>query len=198
TYDTNGYPLPPGQPWTVDLIDESRIIADAKVARKAGADVVVVSVHWGTEWQDAPDDRQLTLARTLTASRTDGRPDIDLILGTHAHVPQAYEKVNGTWVVYGMGDQIAGEMFNHQGAQDARGNESTVARFTFAPPARAGGRWEVRKAEFVPQMFDVDAGRVVDLNKALAQGAGVQGVRDRIRDVVLSRGAAEDGLVMGE
>ncbi|MDX3312525.1 CapA family protein [Streptomyces sp. NPDC054884] len=198
TYDTNGYPLPPGQPWTVDLIDENRILADAKVARKAGADVVVVSVHWGTEWQDAPDDRQLTLARALTASRTDGRPDIDLILGTHAHVPQAYEKVNGTWVVYGMGDQIAGEMVNHQGAQDARGNQSTVARFTFAPPARAGGRWEVRRAEFVPQMFDVDAGRVVDLNKALAQGAGVRGVRDRIRDVVLSRGAAKDGLVMGE
>ncbi|WP_327319689.1 CapA family protein [Streptomyces sp. NBC_01235] len=198
TYDTNGYPAPPGQPWAVNLIDENRIVADARAARKAGADVVVVSVHWGTEWQDGPDDRQLTLARTLTASRTDGRPDIDLILGTHAHVPQAYEKVNGTWVVYGMGDQIAGEMFNPQGVQDPRGNQSTVARFTFAPPARHGGRWKVRKAEFVPQMFDIDAGRVVDLNKALAHGADVEGVRDRIRDVVLSRGAAKDGLVMGE
>ncbi|MFH0172739.1 CapA family protein [Streptomyces cacaoi] len=198
TYDTNGHLVPPGQPWTVNLLDENRILADAKAARKAGADVVVVSVHWGTEWQDAPDDRQLTLARTLTASRTGGRPDIDLILGTHAHVPQAYEKVNGTWVVYGMGDQIAGEMFNHQGVQDPRGNQSTVARFTFAPPARRGGRWEVRKAEFVPQLFDIDAGRVVDIDKALAQGAGVEGVRDRIREVVLGRGAAKDGLVMGK
>ncbi|WP_093771091.1 CapA family protein [Streptomyces sp. yr375] len=198
TYDTNGYPFPPGQPWTVNLIDENRIVADARAARKAGADVVVVSLHWGTEWQDAPDDRQLTLARTLTASRTDGRPDIDLILGTHAHVPQAYEKVNGTWVVYGMGDQIAGEMSNYQGVQDPRGNQSTIARFTFAPPTRHGARWEVRKAEFVPQMFDIDAGRVINLNQALTQGAGVEGVRDRIRDVVLSRGAAKDGLVMGE
>lgn len=198
TNDTAGHPLPQGQPWTVNVIDAGRILADAKAARKAGADVVVVSLHWGTEWQDAPDDRQLTLARTLTASRTDGRPDIDLIVGTHAHVPQAYEKVNGTWVVYGLGDQIAGEMFNQQGLQDARGNQSTVARFTFAPPARRGGRWEVRRAEFLPQMFDIDAGRVVDLGKALAQGAGVQGVRDRVRSVVLSRGAAADGLVMGE
>ncbi|MFJ8105935.1 CapA family protein [Streptomyces sp. NPDC096132] len=197
TYGTSS-PVPQGQPWTVDLLDENRIRADAKAARKAGADVVVVSLHWGTEWQDAPDDRQLAVARTLTASRTGDRPDIDLILGTHAHVPQAYEKVNGTWVVYGMGDQIAGEMFNLQGVQDPRGNESTVARFTFVPPARAGGRWEVARAEFVPQQFDVDAGRVVDLNEALARGAGVQGVRDRIRDVVLSRGAAKDGLVMGE
>ncbi|MFJ6726203.1 CapA family protein [Streptomyces sp. NPDC091281] len=198
TYDTGGLPLPEGQPWAVGLIDENRVLGDARLARQRGADVVVVSLHWGTAWQDAPDDRQLGLARTLTASRTDGRPDIDLVLGTHAHVPQAYEKVNGTWVVYGLGDQVAGQTTNTAGALDPRGNQSTVARFTFAPPAEEGGRWQVRRAEFLPQLFDVDAGRVVDLNKALAQGAGVQGVRDRIRDVVLSRGAAKDGLVMGE
>ncbi|EDY58770.2 MULTISPECIES: CapA family protein [Streptomyces] len=198
TYDTNGFPLPQGQPWAVNLMDENRILADARAARKAGADVVVVSLHWGTEWQDAPDEQQVALARDLTAARTGGRPDVDLILGTHAHVPQAYEKVNGTWVVYGMGDQIAGEMFNHEGAQDPRGNQSTLGRFTFAPPARPGERWRVAKAEFVPQMFDVDAGRVVNLNQAIAQGADVEGVRDRIREVVLSRGAAEDGLTMGQ
>jgi poly-gamma-glutamate synthesis protein (capsule biosynthesis protein) len=197
TYDTNGFPLPQEQPWAVNLIDENKIVADARAARKAGADVVVVSLHWGTEWQDAPDERQLTLARALTAARTAGRPDIDLILGTHAHVPQAYEKVNGTWVIYGMGDQIAGEMFNYGGAQDPRGNQSTLGRFTFAPPARPGERWRVTKAEFVPQWFDVDAGRVVNLNQALAQGADVRAVRDRIREVVLSRGAAQDGLTMG-
>ncbi|OSC45555.1 hypothetical protein B5181_43040, partial [Streptomyces sp. 4F] len=84
----------------------------------AGADVVVVSLHWGTEWQDEPDQDQLTLARSLTAARTGDRPAVDLILGTHAHVPQAYEKVNGTWVVYGMGDQIAGEMINDVGERD--------------------------------------------------------------------------------
>ncbi|MGW0914500.1 CapA family protein [Streptomyces sp. NPDC002784] len=198
TYGTNGYPLPPGQPWAVNLIDEGRILADARAARRAGADVVVVSLHWGTEWQDEPDRQQLTLARSLTAARTGDGPAVDLILGTHAHVPQAYEKVNGTWVIYGMGDQIAGQMFNHAGSPDPRGNQSTLGRFTFAPPKRPGGRWEVAKAEFVPQLFDVDAGRVVNLNQALGQGADVTGVRDRIRDVVFSRGAAEDGLVMGE
>jgi poly-gamma-glutamate synthesis protein (capsule biosynthesis protein) len=198
TYGVNGFPMPPGQPWAVNLIDEDRIVADARAARKAGADVVVVSLHWGTEWQDAPDGDQVALARGLTAARTGDRPDIDLILGTHAHVPQAYEKVNGTWVVYGMGDQVAGAMYNRQGVQDPRGNQSTLGRFTFAPPAERGGRWEVTRAEFIPQLFDIDAGRVIDLNRAIAQGAELSGVRDRIRDVVLSRGAAEDGLVMGE
>ncbi|MFE9675405.1 CapA family protein [Streptomyces sp. NPDC006259] len=198
TYDTDGVPLPEGQPWAVSLIDENKIVADARNARRAGADVVVVSLHWGTPWQDAPDDRQLTLAGALTASRTGDRPDIDLILGGHAHVPQAYEKVNGTWVVYGLGDQVAGETPNPAGVVDPRANQSSVARFTFAPPARPGARWEVTKAAFVPGLFDLDAGRVVDLDRALAQGADVQGVRDRIRDLVLSRGAAQDGLVTGE
>ncbi|MGW6529084.1 CapA family protein [Streptomyces venezuelae] len=198
TYGTNGYPLPKGKPWTVDLIDRDKIVADARAARKAGADVVVVSLHWGSEWQDAPDKQQLRLGKQLTASRTDGRPDIDLILGTHAHVPQAYEKVNGTWVVYGMGDQVAGDMINHEGAHDPRGNQGTIGRFTFAPPAEPGARWRVKKAEFLPMLFDTDSVRVVNLNTALDRGADVSDVRDRIRRVVLSRGAGKDGLVMGK
>ncbi|MFE5792583.1 CapA family protein [Streptomyces sp. NPDC056503] len=198
TYDTNGYPLPEGQPWAVNLLDEGKVIADARAARAAGADVVVVSVHWGSEWQTEPDERQLSLARSLTASRTGGRPDIDVIVGTHAHVPQAFEKVNGTWVIYGMGDQIAGDMINHQGAFDPRGNQSSVGRFTFAPPKTPGARWEVTKAEFVPQWFDTGRGRVVNLGAADGSDPRHPGIRETIRQVVLGRGAAKDGLTMGK
>jgi len=203
TYGTNDIPLPAEQPWAVNLIDKDRIVADARRARKAGADVVVVSLHWGTEWQDAPDDLQLGLGRELTASRTGGRPDIDLILGTHAHVPQAYEKVNGTWIVYGMGDQVAGAMVNHEGVQDRRANESSMGRFTFEPPAEPGQRWAVEKAEFIPQWFDPHLGRVVGLDTEAsaadtAVGGRLREIRDRIHGAVLSRGAAQDGLVAGK
>lgn len=197
-YGTNGIPVPQGRPWLVNLINPERILADARAARRAGADVVVVSMHWGTEWQDAPDAQQLRLAERLTAARTGARPDIDLVLGTHAHIPQAYEKLHGTWVVYGMGDQIAGDMVNYAGEHDPRGNESTLARFTFAPPAHRGERWRVTKAEFIPQWFDTAAGRVVNLNAAIARGRALAPVRDRIRTVVLSRGAGQAGLVMGQ
>lgn len=199
TYGTNDVPLPEGRPWAVNLIDEQRIVDDARAARRAGADVVAVSLHWGTEWQDEPDDKQLALGRALTAATSGGRPDIDLILGTHAHVPQAYEKVNGTWIIYGMGDQIAGAMINYEGAQDPRGNQSSMGRFTFAPPAAPGERWTVTKAEFVPQWYDTATGRIVSLNAAIDEGAGHhRAVRDRIRDIVLGRGAAADGLLMGK
>lgn len=42
-------------------------------------------------------------------------------------------------------------------------------------------------------------GRVVDLDSVIeaGAGAGVTAVRDRIREIVLSRGAAQDGLVTG-
>lgn len=200
TYGTNGNPTPRDKPWAVNITDPERIVSDARRARRAGADVVVVSLHWGTEWQDAPDATQRRLARELTASRSAGAPDVDLILGTHAHVPQAYEKVNGTWVVYGMGDQIAGQMINNAGEQDPRGNQGTIGRFTFSPPEPGSARWQVAKAEFLPQLMDHDRTgppRVVDLNAELAAGDAPERylrVRDRISGVVLSRGAGADGL----
>ncbi|MFE7378766.1 CapA family protein [Streptomyces zhihengii] len=200
TYGTNDIPLPEDRPWSVALIDEQRIVDDARAARRAGADVVVVSLHWGTEWQNAVDEQQLSLGRALTAAATDGRPDIDLLLGTHAHVPQAYEKVGGTWVVYGMGDQIAGAMINYEGVQDPRGNQGSIARFTFSPPAKPGARWEVTRAEYVPQWMDTAAGRVVNLSDVIAKGSARPEHHTALAAVtsaVLGRGAAEDGLVMG-
>ncbi|MFH8404030.1 CapA family protein [Streptomyces sp. NPDC018019] len=185
TYGTNGVPLPPGKPWSVNVIDTGRIIADARAARRAGADVVVVSPHWGTEYQTAPDAQQLKVAKALTGARTGGRPDIDLVIGTHAHTPQPYEKLAGTWVVYGMGDQIAGIM------ESPRGNWGTIARFRFEPPAGEGRRWRVTKAEFVPQLSAHGPPlRMVNL-AATGQFADV---RQGIREAVLSRGAEADGL----
>ncbi|WP_433573067.1 CapA family protein [Streptomyces sp. CA-251247] len=202
TYGLDAAQHPGGQPWAVALIDEERIIADVRAARRAGADVVLVSLHWGTAWQTAPDERQLALAGALTASKTAGRPDIDLIVGAHAHVPQAYEKVNGTWVVYGTGDQLAGAGVGagHDGQRDPRGDRATIGRFTFAPPARPGERWEVAKAEFVPQWMDAAAGRVVNTAGAPAKGADRDErveAKEAVSAAVLSRGAAADGLTMG-
>ncbi|MFG3045092.1 CapA family protein [Streptomyces sp. NPDC048241] len=188
-YDTTG------QSGAVDPADAGRIAAAARAARQAGADVVVLSVNWGSAWQDTPDAGQVTLAKQLTAAKTAGRPDIDLVLGDHAHVPQPFEKVNGTWVVYGMGDQIAD---GGAGAGEWRGNESTLARFTFAPPAKPGGRWEVRSAEFLPQVYDLDAGRAIDMNRAIAAGADLAATRDRVAHTVLGRNATKAGLTMAQ
>ncbi len=188
TYGTEDDLDPETPPWSVNLLDEEKIIEDARAARRAGADVVVVSPYWGTEYRTAPDEQQLELARSLTASETDGRPDVDLIVGTHAHTPQPYEKVNGTWVVYGLGDQLSGAM------KQPRGNWGTLARFRFAPPRRTGGRWRVTGAEYVPQL--AEQGKRVRMRNLARTRAHAQ-IRDEISRAVLSRGAAADGLTMG-
>lgn len=201
TYGTNkgqdkrGVLLRGARPWVVNLIDPDTILADARAARRSGADVVVVSMHWGTEWQEAPDEQQLTLAQELTAARTGEQRDIDLLLGTHAHVPQPYEKVNGTWVVYGMGDQLAGEM------SDPRGSMGSTARFHFTPPRQGESEWAVERAEFIPHLVVSEPRfRLVNLARPLASGV-VHTERTRARNLVtravLSRGAAKDGLRLG-
>ncbi|MFD3695854.1 CapA family protein [Streptomyces sp. NPDC058646] len=203
TYGTNGIPLPPDKPWAVNLIDRDRIIADARAARAAGAQVVVLSIHWGTEWQTAPDQQQRELAQALTASRgADGLADIDLIIGTHNHVPQLYEKINGTWVVFGMGDQVA----SFTPADKLRGNQSSVPRFTFAPAAAHPGRWEVVKAEYLTQYSDMGPPfRVVcascsasDSTLPEAKRAEYARIDRQVTEAVMSRGAGGQGLTHAE
>ncbi|MCX4442888.1 CapA family protein [Streptomyces albidoflavus] len=186
--------VPPGKPYLVDQLDPDQVVADARNARAAGADVVIASVHWGTEWQEAPDRQQREVARQLTASRSQGRRDIDLILGTHAHVPQAYEKVNGTWVVYGMGDQVAGEM------TDPRGQLGSAARFTFTEPREPGAAWQVTSAEYIPHRMANDPLRLVNLPRATERPTPDPedtAALAAVRKAVLSRGADQDGLRMG-
>ncbi|MFF7242305.1 CapA family protein [Embleya sp. NPDC008237] len=194
TYDTNGIPLPEGKPWSVNVIDKDRMIAQARAARAAGAELVLLSVHWGTEWQREPDAQQRALAKELTASTNNGVKDVDLIIGTHNHVPQAYEKVNGTWVIYGMGDELANF------PDKPRGNYSSAGLFTFSRDA--AGKWSVTDARFRPLYSHPGPPfRILDVNKALADPATpadtralLETARSTVVDAVLSEGAAGAGL----
>lgn len=138
TYGLNGFPLPEGRPWSVSMWDADNLLAQAARARRAGADVVVVHLHGGNEYDHLPNADQVALVERLTAS-----PDVDLVLGEHAHVVQPITKVNGTWVVYGMGNMVA-----QQEVERPRTYEGITVRFTFTE--RRGGGFEVSEAAYVP------------------------------------------------
>src|SRR5918996_143018 len=140
TYSFNGVPPPNGQAWRSNPIDEAKIVADAAAARARGADVVVVSLHWGDEYRHEPNAQQLDLAPRLIRS-----PDIDLLLGHHAHVVQPLERIDGEWVVYGLGNLVA-----HHDTLGAANEEGLLVRFTFTEPDRPAGRWRVNAAEYAP------------------------------------------------
>jgi poly-gamma-glutamate synthesis protein (capsule biosynthesis protein) len=189
TYGFNGVDPPGGQAWRSNPIDEARILADAARARAAGADVVVVALHWGLEYQHEPTDQQRTLGPTLVRS-----PDVDLVLGHHAHVVQPVEHVDGEWVVYGMGNFVA-----HQSTARPRTEEGLLMRFTFTEGA-AG--WRATAAEYAPLLVERAAPpvRLVDVGAALAAGgeparrARLQQAWDTSVSVVGSLGAPDHGL----
>ena len=102
TFSYNGLSLPDDQQWRSAIIDPERILLDAKKARELGAQVVIVSMHWGTEKDPRPNAMQTTIAERLTASGL-----IDLIVGHHAHVVQPIAQLNGVWVFYGLGNVLS-------------------------------------------------------------------------------------------
>jgi poly-gamma-glutamate synthesis protein (capsule biosynthesis protein) len=102
TFSYNGLALPQDQEWRSALIDTDRILRDAKTARQLGAEVVIVSMHWGNEMSHQLNSQQISVADALTKSG-----DVDLIVGHHAHVVQPIEKVNSVWVMYGMGNVLS-------------------------------------------------------------------------------------------
>ncbi len=108
TYSLNGFRLPAGKDYLVDLIDPDVIEQRAAEARSAGAQIVVVSMHWGDEYRSTPSRYQDDLANRLMA-----HPDIDLIVGHHAHVVQPIEKRGRAndpgVVVFGMGNFLSNQ-----------------------------------------------------------------------------------------
>ena len=103
TYGFDYGRLPADEPWRANVIKPQRIIADAKAVRAKGADVVILSLHWGnTQWiKQSPF--QLSVAEEVTRSG-----QVDLIIGAHTHLIQPISQVNGVWVVWGMGDLLLG------------------------------------------------------------------------------------------
>src|SRR5918994_3220686 len=102
TQMTNGIALP--HAWSVNLASARRILRDARRARRAGARVVIVNLHWGTEYAHAPDAFQTALARRLGRSRA-----ITAVVGQHAHVVQPIRRVGRTWVVFGTGNLLSNQ-----------------------------------------------------------------------------------------
>jgi len=151
TFSLNGVPLPAGREWSVDvadLPDVEGVLAAAARARAAGADVVVASLHCCLEYDDDPTATQVAAVRALLAS-----PDVDLVLGHHAHVVQPFERIGDEWAAYGLG--------NHLAEHSTRGyptEDSVAARFTFT--RGPDGRFTVSQAEAVPLRIEIGDGAV--------------------------------------
>ena len=99
---TNGIPSP--RPWSVNRANAAQILSDARRARRDGAQVVIVNIHWGDQYTAQPSSFQLQLASTLTRS-----PDITAVVGQHVHIVQPIRIIHGKLVVFGEGNLISNQ-----------------------------------------------------------------------------------------
>src|SRR5439155_5474418 len=101
-YGDNGFPL--SHPWSDNIISLPRVVADAKRARRSGAQLTIVNFHWGTEYEHAPNDQQVDTSRYLLKRRL-----VDVIVGQHVHVVQPIARIARRFVVYGEGNLISNQ-----------------------------------------------------------------------------------------
>ncbi len=122
-------------------IDMAAAAQAIRSARAQGAEVVV-SVHWGVEYQSGASDRQKALAQQFAEAGA------ALVLGTHPHVLQPADWIptarGKTLVLYSLGNAL----FDQPGLPDTR--QSALVLVTLDSQG-------VRSARAVP--FEIDVGR---------------------------------------
>lgn len=89
TYGTNGYTLAEGSDLVIPYIDEGTIRRQAALAKQKG-DIVIASMHWGTDSAIKIDDSQKKTAKVLADC------GVDVIIGTHSHTLQGVEWITST------------------------------------------------------------------------------------------------------
>ena len=192
TYSLNGFVMPDDQQFLVDLIEPDQIIAEAALAKEAGAEFVIVSLHWGNEYQHTPSAAQDQWLSEILPS-----DEVDLVIGHHAHVVQPVDKVDDEWVVFGLGNFLSNQSVN---CCVAASQDGMIAHVSLLENEL--GRIEVEAVSYTPTWVDRSEGYVI----RVANGEpGREGIADtlaasavRTAEVVMSRLGPADGLTVAE
>ncbi len=129
-------------------------LAAVQAARTAGAEAVIFSLHWGVEYETAPQQRMIDEAHALMEG------GVDMLLGHHPHVLQpveAYETRDGrvAAVIYSLGNFISNQSrFYRAGiSQDSVGDtrDGAILRFTLLRKDYGKGNKRVELAELSAQ-----------------------------------------------
>jgi hypothetical protein len=90
------------------VLEPDRVLEEAAAARASGADIVLLSVHWGVEYDTAPQPRQVRTAHRLIEG------GVDALIGHHPHVLQPFEVVEAEdgrrgLIVYSLGNLVSNQ-----------------------------------------------------------------------------------------
>jgi poly-gamma-glutamate synthesis protein (capsule biosynthesis protein) len=159
TYGFNGFERDADKAWSANLIDAAAIIAEAKLARSQGAEIVITKLHWGAEYTNKANEYQTTLAQQLADSG-----QIDLLDGSHSHSVQPITQIGNTLVAYSHGNFVAA----HREPTTIK-SEGLVTRWEFVEDT--SGKFSLSCVQDIPTLIrDNRPVRVIDVNKALETG----------------------------
>ena len=100
---TNGLIVPTGKEYLVNVYDKDKVKEDIE-KYKDKVDLLIVSMHWGTEYMTYPTNEQKEMAKYLADL------GVDLIIGTHPHVIEPIEYIDDTLVIYSLGNFISSQV----------------------------------------------------------------------------------------
>ena len=103
TIPTNGLRAPTGKEYYVNVYSKDLVKKHVDTAKKNGAEVIIVSMHWGVEYTHTPNNQQKEVAKYLNSF------GVNLVLGAHPHVIQPMEYVGDTLVIYSLGNFISAQ-----------------------------------------------------------------------------------------
>ncbi len=106
TYGTNGISVPEGKDYLVNLYSDEKVKSDVEKVRDK-VDVLLVSMHWGTEYQTEPSAEQKRQAEYLASL------GVDIIIGTHPHIIEPITFIDDTLVIYSLGNFISAQSTNN-------------------------------------------------------------------------------------
>jgi poly-gamma-glutamate synthesis protein (capsule biosynthesis protein) len=84
-----------------------RIKQDIRSAKEA-SDVLIVSLHSGEEYQEAPSQSQVDFSKMAVDAGA------DLLVGHHPHVVQPNEKYRNGWIFYSLGNFVFDQGFSEE------------------------------------------------------------------------------------
>lgn len=99
---TNGLKVPSGKDYLLNVYDKEKVKKDIEAVRDK-VDILIVSMHWGTEYTHKPIASQKEIASYLSSL------GVDVIIGHHPHVVEPIEYVGDTLVMYSLGNFISAQ-----------------------------------------------------------------------------------------
>jgi poly-gamma-glutamate capsule biosynthesis protein CapA/YwtB (metallophosphatase superfamily) len=134
---------------------------DIRKAKRAGADVIIVFPHWGVEYTRQP----LTAMRKHSQRWVDA--GADLVIGAHSHVAGSIEDIDGSTVLYSLGNLIF----------DQHWSTNTMISMVLEATFHGGQLVEVRLRPYIihntsqPNFLDPDSGGGRRLLKQVRQAS---------------------------